>query len=81
MQFRDESDLLAQMRPHLDGLVLEEPRTQQRGTFLPAVWGTLPSPRQFLAHLKEKAGLPADYWSPTLRVLRYTTQEVGQDIG
>ena len=69
-----EADLLAQLRPGIDGLVLEE--GYHRGTFLPAVWEQLSEPREFVRHLKRKAGLPADYWSPALRVSRYTVQSV-----
>jgi hypothetical protein len=74
MSFASEADLLAQLRPGVDGLVLEE--SYHRGTFLPAVWEQLPEPREFLRHLKRKAGLPADYWSPQLRVSRYTVESV-----
>ena len=53
----DEDDLLARIRPGLDGLILQfGPR---RATFLPQVWDALPVPREFLAALKQKAGLPA----------------------
>ena len=72
MTFRDEEDLLAQIRPGVDGLILED--HNQRGTFLPAVWESLPERRDFLIQLKRKAGLPPSYWSPTLRVSRYTTE-------
>lgn len=72
MQFESEADLLKQIRPGIDGLVLEEGR--QRGTFLPAVWESLADTVQFLKHLKQKAGLPSDYWSNTLKVSRYTTE-------
>ncbi len=72
MQFDSEQDLLRQLRPGVDGLVLED--GYHRGTFLPAVWESLPEPRAFLQHLKLKAGLPADYWSDTIRVSRYTTE-------
>ncbi|MFP3873532.1 MAG: AmmeMemoRadiSam system protein A [Thiohalophilus sp.] len=74
LQFRDEVDLLKQLRPHVDGLVLEE--RGHRGTFLPAVWESLPEPEQFWQHLKLKAGLPADYWSDTLKVSRYTVEDI-----
>ncbi len=67
-----ESDLLKQMRPFRDGLILAE--GIRRGTFLPSVWEQLPEPRDFLRHLKRKAGLPDDYWSPTLEVYRYETE-------
>jgi uncharacterized protein len=72
MRFHDEADLLRQLRPGLDGLILEEER--HRGTFLPSVWDSLPQPEEFLAHLKLKAGLAADYWSRDIRVARYTTE-------
>ncbi|GIX31464.1 MAG: hypothetical protein KatS3mg124_1936 [Porticoccaceae bacterium] len=73
LHFRDEGELLARLRPGVDGLVLAEgPR---RATFLPAVWRELPDPAQFLAHLKQKAGLPPDYWSDRLRAWRYRVEE------
>ena len=69
-----EEDLIRVLRPGRDGLVLEE--GTQRATFLPAVWEQLPEPREFLGHLKQKAGLPAGYWSPTLRLSRYVVREI-----
>lgn len=74
MAFASQDDLLAQLRPGVDGLILAD--LGRRGTFLPAVWESLPDRQQFLAHLKAKAGLPADHWSNTLRVWRYTTQSI-----
>lgn len=64
-----ETDLLGQMQPGVYGWVIQEQAC--RGTFLPAVWESLPDPQQFLAHLKEKAGLSADHWSDTIEVWRY----------
>lgn len=75
VQFRDEPDLLRQLRPGEDGVILED--KGRRGTFLPAVWEGLPKPELFLAELKRKAGLPATYWSATLRVSRYRTETFG----
>lgn len=72
MTFSSEQDLLNQLQPTIDGLILEE--GWRRGTFLPSVWEQLPEPNQFLRHLKQKAGLPPDYWSDTLKVYRYTTE-------
>ena len=72
MHFSSEEDLLNQLRPNIDGLILEE--GNHRGTFLPSVWETLPDKKQFLRHLKNKAGLPPDYWSDTVKVSRYTTE-------
>lgn len=71
MTFRDEDDLLAQLRPG-DGLILED--AGRRGTFLPKVWDSLPEPRAFLAGLKAKAGLAHDHWSGEVEVWRYTTE-------
>jgi uncharacterized protein len=72
LEFRDEADLLRQLRPGTDGLILTV--DGHRGTFLPSVWESLPRPEQFLAQLKRKAGLPVEYWSPSLRVQRYSTE-------
>ena len=71
MHYTDEADLLTQLRPGVDGLILQE--GEQRGTFLPAVWQSLPRAADFLRELKKKAGLPGDYWSATLQVWRYET--------
>jgi AmmeMemoRadiSam system protein A len=73
--FSSEQDLLRQLRPGTDGLILEE--RGRRGTFLPSVWESLQQPAEFLRHLKLKAGLPADYWSDDIQVWRYTTESFG----
>ena len=72
MDFRSEEDLIRQMRPGVDGLILEH--GYHRGTFLPAVWRSLPEAELFLRHLKTKAGLPEDFWSPEIVVHRYTAR-------
>ncbi|MGZ5051369.1 MAG: AmmeMemoRadiSam system protein A [Methylobacter sp.] len=74
MSFDSEQDLLAQLQPGVDGLILEDGRFH--GTFLPSVWEQLPNPKQFLRNLKQKAGLPADYWSENIRVYRYRTEVI-----
>ncbi|HLF96896.1 MAG TPA: AmmeMemoRadiSam system protein A [Methylococcaceae bacterium] len=75
MHFDSEEDLLRQLVPGEDGLILQE--GARRGTFLPSVWEQLPEKREFLQHLKLKAGLPVVYWSETLRVFRYRTEQFG----
>ncbi|MBL6985728.1 MAG: AmmeMemoRadiSam system protein A [Methylobacter sp.] len=70
--FSSEQDLIAQLQPGIDGLILEE--GHRRGTFLPSVWESLPEPEQFLRHLKQKAGLPLDYWSTNIRIYRYRAE-------
>jgi uncharacterized protein len=74
MRFSSEDELLAQLRPHVDGLIIEE--GSARGTFLPSVWEQVPEPREFLRHLKLKAGLRPDHWSSRIRVQRYTAESV-----
>jgi len=72
INFSSEAELLQQLRPNIDGLILED--KGRRGTFLPTVWESLTTPEQFLQHLKLKANLPANYWSDSLKVYRYTTE-------
>ncbi|MFQ5643409.1 MAG: AmmeMemoRadiSam system protein A [Thiogranum sp.] len=75
LEFSSQQDLLEQIRPGLDGLILKDgPR---RGTFLPSVWESLPAREDFLRQLKLKAGLPPGHWSDTLEVWRYTTECFG----
>jgi hypothetical protein len=73
MPVRDEAAALAALRPHVDGVVLEYMR--HRGVFLPQVWEQLPKPAEFLAHLKEKAGLPMDFWAEGVRLSRFTVSK------
>ncbi|MDO8292299.1 MAG: AmmeMemoRadiSam system protein A [Gallionella sp.] len=70
MNVRDEADALAQIRPNVDGIVFEY--GHYRSTFLPQVWEQLPQPRQFMAHLRRKAGLPEDFWEEGVKLSRYT---------
>tara|TARA_R110001592_G_scaffold113322_1_gene312366 strand:+ start:11811 stop:12365 length:555 start_codon:yes stop_codon:yes gene_type:complete len=67
--FTSEKELIAQLRPHVDGLMLTE--GMNAGTFLPSVWEQLPDRELFLRHLKHKAGLNQDYWSDSITVERY----------
>jgi AmmeMemoRadiSam system protein A len=67
-----EEELIAVLEPMQDGLVLRA--GEHRATFLPKVWEQLPQPRDFLRHLRRKAGLPEDYWSDEMDILRYRTQ-------
>jgi AmmeMemoRadiSam system protein A len=75
VSFNSEQDLISRLQPGIDGLILQE--GHRRGTFLPSVWESLPEPEQFLRHLKQKAGLPPDYWSENIQVYRYQTEMVG----
>ena len=70
MHFASEADALAQLRPGIDGLVFSFGR--HRSTFLPQVWEQLPGAAEFMAQLKRKAGLAADFWDPGVRLQRYS---------
>ena len=72
MSFTDEADLVRQLRPDQDGLILQD--GNHRGLFLPSVWSGLPKAEQFVRGLKRKAGLDQDHWSDGLKMFRYTTE-------
>jgi len=73
MAFTDEEDALGQLRPHVDGVVLAY--GDRRATLLPRVWGHLPDPRDFLAALKQKSGLPRTFSIDQVRLSRFTVSE------
>ncbi|MEK6663156.1 MAG: AmmeMemoRadiSam system protein A [Pseudomonadota bacterium] len=70
LTFNDQQDALSQLRPHIDGIIFEY--RHYRSTFLPQVWEQLPDAETFMAHLKRKAGLTADFWAENVRLSRYT---------
>lgn len=72
-----EEQLLAVLRPSIDGLILES--DTGRATFLPDVWRQIPDPQQFVRQLKVKAGWSATFWSSRVRCARYTTESFGED--
>jgi len=71
IHFTSEKDLLAQLRPGVDGLILQA--GYNKGTFLPSVWEQLSTPADFLKHLKVKAGLNMNDWPDNVQVFRYET--------
>ncbi len=73
LNFTDETGALAQLRPGIDGIVFQY--GHHRSTFLPQVWEQLPDRAEFIAHLKHKAGLPPDFWSSEVKLLRYTVSK------
>ena len=77
IQLRSESEAIAQLRPGIDGVVLQ--CGASRGTFLPQVWDSLPEPARFLNELKRKAGLPADFWSEEIKLYRYHVDKWTED--
>lgn len=73
VEFSDEADLIAQIVPNEDGLIITS--GPYRATFLPQVWEQLRDPRQFLAHLKQKSGLPSDTLIEEFGVQRYRVRK------
>lgn len=73
ISFSSEQDARAQLRRGLDGVILEH--GVHRATYLPQVWAQLPDPQSFIDNLKEKAGLPDDFWSEDIKLWRYTVQK------
>ena len=74
MSFDSEQDLLSQLRPGIDGLLLQG--ADRRSTLLPAVWEMIDEPTIFLRELKLKAGLDPDYWSDDVRMFHYTAESI-----
>jgi len=72
-----EADACRQLRPGVDGVILTA--GGRRATFLPQVWEQLPEPADFLARLRQKAGQPASYWGPDVRLWRYAVRKWKED--
>ncbi len=77
MSFYSEEDLISQLRPGIDGLIMQE--GAKCGTFLPSVWESLANPTDFVQHLKQKTGLSRSYWSDSLKISRYECQLITED--
>ena len=73
MHVESEADLVAQLRPRIDGLIIQD--GEKRATFLPSVWKGIPEPARFVRELARKAGWPAGHWSESVRAWRYTSEE------
>jgi len=73
LEYRDSQDLLAKLRPRVDGVILR--KGSAGATFLPQVWEQLPRPEKFLSHLCRKAGLSGDAWKTSrLEIMTYQVQ-------
>ena len=73
LTFSDEQEALAQLQPGIDGVLFEF--GHYRSTFLPQVWEQLPAITDFMAHLKHKAGLNADFWADEVKLYRYAVNK------
>jgi AmmeMemoRadiSam system protein B/AmmeMemoRadiSam system protein A len=70
---RSESEAVAALRPGIDGVLFEWRGV--RATLLPQVWQQLPDPADFIAALKRKAGVAANFWSADVRLSRYRVRK------
>ena len=69
MSFNDENDLLEQLVPDIDGLIIKDQNYQ--ALYLPSVWKQIPDKKAFLYSLKQKAGLPPEHFSNTLFICNF----------
>lgn len=74
MSFSDEQSLIDALVPNEDGLVVSDGGDQ--ALFLPSVWRQLPDPGTFLEHLKAKAGMGKDHWSPSFKADRFIAVDI-----
>lgn len=80
LPFDSPADLLAKLRPHRDGVVLQ--LGDRRATFLPQVWEQIPAPEKFLNGLAEKAGgAPGDWRQPDTAVWTYEVEAFAEERG
>jgi uncharacterized protein len=70
LAFSDEPSALAQLKPHVHGVIFEY--GHHRSTYLPQVWDNFNDPAMFMATLKQKAGLPPNFWDATVKIQTYT---------
>jgi MEMO1 family protein len=69
LRFADEADLLAQLKPGEDGVLLEA--DGRRATYLPQVWESISDKRLFMRELARKAGLGDDLRLARCKISRY----------
>lgn len=77
LEFSSEADALRRLRPGIDGVILQ--CGSRRATLLPQVWEQLPEPREFMRHLKLKAGLPADLAAEGMKLAVYQVERFQAD--
>ncbi len=78
IDFTDEEDLMRQLRRKTDGLLIQSDRA--RGLFLPQVWIDLKEPRDFLDHLKKKAGIDRPLRSSRDQASRFMARPLGKVV-
>lgn len=74
MENNGEAHLLEELKPNVDGLVLEYQR--HNALFLPSVWEALPKPYNFVGKLKLKAGLAEDFWHSDIKLFKFNSCKI-----
>ena len=74
LDYDGPDDLARKLKPGEDGLILSD--GYHKATFLPQVWDSLPTAKEFLSHLCLKMGAPSNLWKKKhLDVSIYHVQE------
>ncbi len=68
-----EKQVLDQLTPGTDGVFFRY--GQHASNFLPTQWEVHPDPSLFIAYLKQKAGLPPNFWLPGIEIHTYTVKD------
>jgi AmmeMemoRadiSam system protein A len=76
LSFTDEASALAQLQPHVHGVIFEY--GHHRSTYLPQVWDTFTDAATFMATLRQKAGLPPNFWEPGVKLHTYTVAKFSE---
>ena len=78
IKYRNEEDLLNQIVPGVDGLIIRDKNRQ--GVYLPSVWKQLPDKKDFLHELKIKAGMSPSYWNNYIKAYRFRSIEISPGV-
>ncbi|MBT3312269.1 MAG: AmmeMemoRadiSam system protein A [Desulfobacterales bacterium] len=81
LSFESSKDLLAKLRPYVDGVILET--KYGSSTYLPQVWEQIPDKEQFLSYLCRKHGAPDFTWKydyENIKVSTYQAIVFGEEI-
>lgn len=74
LNVNSEAELLTLLTPGQDGLILEA--GSKRATFLPAVWEQLEGKKEFVTHLKRKAGIEDNSWPNNMKCSIYQAEKI-----
>jgi AmmeMemoRadiSam system protein A len=76
LSFSDEAGAMAQITPRVHGVIFEY--GHHRSTYLPQVWDSIPDPAMFMATLRQKAGLPPNFWQAGVKLHTYTVAKFSE---